>query len=360
MHFTAQQNNSRGIALIIVMIVVVVFAILAGGLAYTMKVETTLARNAGNDTELEWMGRSGFELAKFFLSQQPPGGQQYDALNQRWAGGTGETNDALEGFSLTDNQLGRGKFSVRITDSDRKFNINLAVAAPEVLNQGLILMGVDAAEAPHIVNAVLDWTDRDNDPRVGSTDTESDYYMSLTPPYRAKNGPIDDLTELLHIKGITANMYHGSGGSAMQPGLMMANRFNRRFDQEEPTYPIGFKDLFTTISGRFININTASANTMQLIPDVDGNLAQAIITTRAGPDGAEGNEDDMPFRSVGELANVPGMTPQIGQLFSRYFSTRSSTFEVEVDCQIDAVKRTYYGMLRRNGPQLVLCYMHWR
>ena len=93
---------------------------------------------------------------------------------------------------------------------------------------------------------------------------------------------------------------------------------------------------------------------------MDGNLAQAIITTRAGPDGAEGNEDDMPFRSVGELANVPGMTPQIAQLFSRYFSTRSSTFEVEVECQIDAVRRIYYGMLRRNGPQLVLCYMYWR
>src|SRR5688572_14023530 len=109
MYFRTKHNKSSGIALIIVMIVVVVFAILAGGLAYTMKVETTLARNSSKDTELEWMGRSGFELAKFFLSQQPAGGQPYDALNQRWAGGTGETNDALEGFSLTDNQIGHGK-----------------------------------------------------------------------------------------------------------------------------------------------------------------------------------------------------------------------------------------------------------
>jgi hypothetical protein len=360
MYFATKHNKSSGIALIIVMIVVVVFAILAAGLAYSMKVDTTLARNASKDTELEWMGRSGFELAKFFLTPcGGPSGGQYDALNQRWAGGTGETNDCLEGFSLTDNQLGHGKFSVKITDADRKFNINLAPAVPEVLNQGLILMGVDAAEAPHIVSAIIDWLDRDNDPRVGSTDTESDYYMTQHPPYRAKNGPIDDLTELFHIKGITPNMYYGSGGAAAQPGLVTANRFNRRFG-DEPAYPIGFKDLFTTISGRFININTASANTMQLIPDVDGNLAQAIITTRNGPDGVEGNEDDMPFRTVGELVNVPGMTPQIGQLFSRYFSTRSSTFEVEVECQIDAVRRTYCGMLRRNGNQLVLCYMYWR
>jgi general secretion pathway protein K len=352
-------------ALIIVMIVVVVFAILAGGLAYSMKVETKLARNSSWDTELEWLGRSGIELAKYVLSQSGKGGQQYDALNQIWAGGTGETNDALDGISLTDNHLGHGTFSVKIVDADRKFNINLAAVAPEILNQGLILMGVDAAEAPHIVNAIADWTDRDNDPRVGSTDTESDYYMSLRPPYLAKNGPIDDLTELMMIKGISPAMYYGSGAggggnnAASQQFVRAANRFNRR-GGEEPNYSAGFVDLFTAISGRFININTASSTVMQLIPDVDGNLAQAIITTRAGPDGVEGNEDDMPFRGIGELANVPGMTPQIAQLFSRYFSTRSSTFEVQVDAQIDAVRRTYHAVLRRNGNQLVLLYMYWQ
>jgi general secretion pathway protein K len=358
----AMRPNS-GIALIIVMIMVVVFAALASGLYYSMKVETKLARNSSWDTELEWLGRSGIELAKAFLTPCGPGGGQYDALNQRWAGGTGETNDCLEGLSLTDNQLGHGKFSVEIKDADSKFNINLAPIAPEVVNQALILMGVDGAEAPHIVSAIGDWIDRDDNPRVGGTDTESDYYMSLRPPYRAKNGPIDDLTEMLAIKGVTPAMYYGSrgGGVAQNRGIPISNRFNQRPGAEE-SYPIGFQDLFTTISGRFININTASAEVLQLIPDVDGNLAQAIIETRNGPDHAQGNEDDMPFRSIGELANVPGMTPQIGQMFSRYFSTRSSTFEVKVTCEVDAVTRTYFALLRRGGPggSLVTCYMYWR
>src|SRR5882724_9512504 len=136
------QKEPRGIALIIVMMVVVVFAILAGGLAYSMKVETKLARNSSWDTELEWLGRSVIELAKYVLSQSSKGGQPYDGPNQIWAGGTGETNDALDGISLTDNKLGQGTFSVKLIDADRKFNINLAASAPEVLNQGLILMGV--------------------------------------------------------------------------------------------------------------------------------------------------------------------------------------------------------------------------
>jgi general secretion pathway protein K len=363
MKWRQHKSSEQGIALIIVMVIVVVFAILAGGLAYSMKVETKLARNSSWDTELEWLGRSGVELAKFVLSQSGPGGQQYDALNQKWAGGSGETNDALADISLTDNHLGHGTFSVKIKDCDSKFNINLAVMTPEVVNQACILMGVDAADAPHIVNAIVDWVDRDDATRMGSSDTESDYYASLQPPYRAKNGPIDDLTEMLMIKGITPAMFYGSGGTAamVSRGVPVANRVNSRRG-EEPAYPIGFVDLFTTVSGRFININTASAEVLQLIPDVDGNLANAIIETRNGPDHVQGDEDDMPFRSIGEIQNVPGMTRDIAALFARYFSTRSSTFEVEVETQIDAVKRTYYAMLRRtgNGNQIVTLFMYWR
>ena len=41
---------------------------------------------------------------------------------------------------------------------------------------------------------------------------ESDYYQSLDPPYYAKNGPIDELSELLLIKGIrdAPELYWGS------------------------------------------------------------------------------------------------------------------------------------------------------
>jgi hypothetical protein len=356
----ALSQPRSGIALIMVMIMVVVFAILAGGLSYTMKVETKLARNSNWDTELEWLGRSGIELAKYFLSQSGQGGQQYDALNQKWAGGTGETNEVLANLSLTDNQLGAGRFSVRIQDSDRKFNINMAAAHPEIVMQGLILMGVDAAEGPHIVNAIADWVDRDDQTRMGSSDTESDYYMTLRPAYPAKNGPIDDITELMMIKGITPAMFYGSGsGAALTRGLPISNRFNRARD-EEISYPIGLADLFTSIGAR-LNPNTASVNTLQLIPDVDHNLAQAIIQTRAGPNGLEGDEDDMPFRSIGEMQNVPGMTSQILQIFSRVGATRSSTFEVEVDVEIDAVKRTFYAVLRRTGNnQIVTLFMYWR
>lgn len=355
---TAQ--DCRGIALIMVMIIVVVFGTLAAGFAYSMKVEIQLARNSNRDTELEWMGRSGIELAKYVLAS--PSAMGIDALNQKWAGGIGDTNDPASAVPLDNYPLGAGSISVKITDCDRKFNINnINPGNLEILRQACILIGVDAAETPKIANAILDWVDPDDATQVGTTETESDYYLSLTPPYEAKNCPMDDLSELLLIHYITPPMYYGSrGGEAWLHQRPGSGAQGQRWDM--PSYPIGFVDLFTTIGGRSINLNTASATVLQLIPEVDGTLAQAILSARAGPDGAEGTEDDMPFRNVGDLNNVPGIAqrPEIVQAFSRFFNVRSTAFEVKVEAQIDQVRRTYHTVLVRGaGRDLQQLYLYW-
>src|ERR1035437_581196 len=79
----APRRSERGIALIIVMISIVVLTILAAGFAYSMKVETKLARNANSEAELEWLGRSGVEYARWVLANSlldPT--QPYDSLDQ--------------------------------------------------------------------------------------------------------------------------------------------------------------------------------------------------------------------------------------------------------------------------------------
>ena len=156
------RASERGIALIIVLIVVVVLGLMAGVFATAMKVETTLARNASRDAEFEWLGRSGVELARYVLSQGSGPSSQYDALNQKWAGGPGETNDPLADIPLTDYKLGSGTLSLKIVDLDRKFNIN--VADPPLLRQALQLVGVDAADVSTIVESIVDWRDPQDNP----------------------------------------------------------------------------------------------------------------------------------------------------------------------------------------------------
>jgi len=353
------RTAQGGIALIIVMVTIFVLAVLAGAFAYSMKVETKLARNAQNETELEWIGRSGVELARYILAQQLAiPSEPYDSLNQKWAGGPGgfgSTNSVLADISLENNQLGNGKFSLKIVDQERKYNIN--AADERVLRQALILIGVDAADSSTIIDSILDWRDADDDTHLSGH--ESRDYLSMAKPYTAKNGPIDDLSELLLIHGITPEMYWGANSTNHMPSVFEKHMGSHLAAAALPNYAVGFADFFNTISDGRININTASATALQMIPGIDENTAQGIITTRAGLDGVDGTEDDLPFRSAGELINVPGLNRQVVGQLGRYFNVRSSTFEVQVDAEIDQYKKRFVALLRRNNPRDVqVLYMY--
>jgi general secretion pathway protein K len=70
MRVVPSKRRQQGIALILVLISVVVLGVLAAGFAWSMRVEVKLARNASSERELEWLGRSGVELARYVLGQQ--------------------------------------------------------------------------------------------------------------------------------------------------------------------------------------------------------------------------------------------------------------------------------------------------
>jgi hypothetical protein len=265
-------------------------------------------------------------------------------------------------------ELGNGWFSLKIVDNDSRMNINTAIAMAnnngndDILRQALTLIGVDAAAHQEIISSLIDWWDQNNG--VSNSGAENDYYKTLDPPYFAKNAPIDDLTELLLVKGITPEMYWGSGVSGHQ--LQVLNRDYSRVKHskfEAPTYAIGFVDLFTPLSSGRININTASATVLQLIHEIDENCANAIISGpggRIGPDGMDGTDDDG-FRSVGDLARIPCFAApppaaRAGQPpgpagFDRFFTVRSLVFEVQVDAYVGNYHRKYIAVLRRNGPR---------
>lgn len=354
-------HDRSGIALIIVMVIIVALGILAGGFAYTMKVETKLARNASFDVEFEWAARSGIEHAKYVLGEDMKGpNAAYDGYGEKWAGGPGSTNDPLGELPMTGIEVGRAIMDVKIEDNDRKFNINVANDA--ILRQALILIGVDAAAGGTIVDSILDWRDPDDDTHPSGTETDT--YETFLPPYMAKNGPMDDLTELLLVRGVTPAIYWGSGAAGHVAVLNRSLAQQSNF--EEPVYIVGFKDLFTTLSSRSLNLNTATATTLQLIPFIDQNMAQAIITARGGPDGQDGTEDDMPFRNPMELQRVVGFPPMnqadpaMQQMMS-FFGVRSLVFDVTVNINIAGLKRTYKAILRRNSARdIQVVNMNWQ
>jgi general secretion pathway protein K len=304
-----------------------------------------LAANSNNSSDLEWLGHSGVEYARWILGQQlmiP--NEPYDSLNQVWAGGPGSmasSNTPLADVSLSDVNVGDGRFSIKIIDLERKVNINTADSA--MLQQALTVMGADANDIPTITDSVLDWIDRDDNTHINGA--ESDYYEGMNPSYEAKNGPIDDLSELLLIKGIRDNpeIY-----SSEFSNIQKVDRFGDPIPPHQ--YVAHLVDVFTPLSTGRININTADTTVLQMIPGVDINVAQQIQKIRAGPDGADGTDDDTPFTSVGELASA-GLPQAAAPQLSRFCTVRSSTFEVTVDATIGNSHATYVAILGRNNQR---------
>ena len=348
-------------ALIVVMIAIAVFTALAGALAFSMKVETRLAMNADNEQQLLWLGRSGVEYARWILAQEASlAGQPYDSLNQIWAGGPGamsETNSVLAGISLDDFPIGDGTVSLRIVDLERKANINTANAA--VLQQALTVMGVNADDISVVSDSIQDWRSPATAPRVAGA--ESDYYQSLTPPYYAKNAPIDDLSELLLVKGVTPEMYWG-GGSSNSPAPPQRPRLGLGTAPGEiPSYPFGLVDVFTAVSSGRLNLNTADENALQLIPGVDASIAAAIIQQRAGPDGVDGTEDDTPFQNAAGALQSAGLNPADAGRAGNLLTTRSSTFEVHVTARIGGATREFKAIiLRLTGNDVRVVGFYWK
>jgi general secretion pathway protein K len=336
------RHNSDGIALIVALIAVLVLSALAAGFTLSMKVESRLAFNANSETQLYWLGRSGVEYFRWILAQERC---PYDPLNQIWAGGPGadcETNGSLAGLSLNSYQVGDGTISIKIIDLERKANIN--TATPLEIQQVLTLMGVDANDISVVSDSIQDWIGPDAPPRVAGA--ESDYYQGLNPPYYAKNAPIDDLSELLLVRGITPEMYWGGSSTNHATATFQHKLGLGTAPGQIPNYPFGLVDVFTPISTGRINLNTANANVLQMIPGVDAVTAENIIKLRAGPDGVDGTEDDTPILDAAGAIQSAGGNPSVA---GGLVTTRSSTFEVHVTAQVGTQTREYIAILLRNS-----------
>ena len=363
------------------MLVILTLTVIVAGFTRSMSVEMRLARNSNYDVQLEWAGRAGLEIARYYVTQKQE--KQMDTLRDEWAGGVGASNSAVA-TCLGLQNIDCGEVTIKkitITDAERKWDINLLAdpraPAVDIIHNGLTIVGVtDGEVASTIQDSILDWVDPDDDHRVAGA--ENQYYKEQSPPYYCKNGRIDDLTELLLIKGITPEIYWGSN-STNHPVSAFQMHGNGKFEEgtyarknsfrnsQEPTYPVGMVELFSAMGGK-LNINTADEKALQMIPGMDETLATAIVRQRNGLDGQPGTEDDVPFRSPGDLNSQnfpggPGFGQQAAQQLIRYCGVSSFVFDVQVDTEVNGYPRTFHGIISRGGPnpnQLQTVRFYWK
>ena len=327
-------STKTGVALIMVMVAIFALSVLVGAFAYAMKVETKLAQTANNGETLIWLGRSGVEQAKAILAQV---NCPYEALNQKWAGGTGsecETNGAFTDLPMQGVPLGDGMFSISIKDLERKINLNSATEG--LIRNAVESIGLSQGEAAMVEDGILDWMDPNPNSNVHRANgAKTEYYQSLEPPYAAKNGPIDDMSELLLIRGVTQDNYWGPSSTNHSEAYFQRRNQPRRAGLQQADYSAGLEDVFTTLGG-LVNVNTASREVLLAIPGINETIADQIIQNRG----------EAPFVNVGETINA-GAPPSISQ----YCGVNSRTFEVRVDAEVGGTRKTFYAIVGRAGPK---------
>jgi general secretion pathway protein K len=322
-------SSQSGVALVVVLWVVLVLSLLVSGFAFTMHVETQLASFSRNQLKAEAIARSGVEVARMqlILDQRSAAEAGFDALNQSWA-----TNDFY-----FNHPLGDGILNVKVLDEESKIPINRAT--PEQLSRLLAALEVDLFDADVIVDSILDWIDDNDLHRLNGA--EDEYYQSLSPPYRAKNAPLERIEELLLVRGVTPELFYGTAAT-----------------EETPARP-GLRDLLTTTSSGRVNVNTAPPIVLQALLGLDDVRVQAVLARRDGPDGIPGTGDDQPFRSVEEFFSLLGVVdPQILQRARELVDVNSTTFTVHAVGEVAGVKRTVVATLRRDAGNVQIA--GWR
>lgn len=341
-----RPNSNSGIAIIIVMICVTVLSIMVGAFAYSMRVETTLARNANAEAVFYPLAQSAVDYCKAVLAINCPE-EPFDAKSQFWAGGNTSTcsNELFMAAQRTVD-LGYGQFTWEMVDCESKANINSA--DQPMLDQAMRLQGIDAADSGPLIAEILDWIDRDKNPHLNGV--ESDFYESLDWPYKSKDAYMDDISELRLLRSMTDEIYGLDEDSPPPPPPSLREQLRLGFPEPQARRA-GLKDLFTPISAGLININTASTNVLQLVPFIDENTAQRIDECR----------NTQPFRNVGEGLLCAGLNQQVVGQIQRYFTVRSATFEAKITVQVGAMKRDYTALIRRNNPRdIQVLSFHWK
>ena len=99
--------------------------------------------------------------------------------------------------------------SIKIAISDENSKINLSILANEFVEKTPYYLITQRfflnMELPmDFADVIIDWIDID-DSRFPYGAESSDYYLTLSNPYNAKNNQMDSIDELLLLKGITFN-----------------------------------------------------------------------------------------------------------------------------------------------------------
>jgi general secretion pathway protein K len=208
---SAKHFNQRGIALILVLLMISIIVALTIQLNRSQRSEIYEAANLSDGIRLRYVAQSAFYAGEAILLMDK---NAFDALTEDWA----KTEMlALKSEGLFDN----GSFRLLIEDEGGKIPINRLISGNAYNTQirDLLLrlltgpsFHMAQRQAEELSDAIKDWIDADDE--VTGNGAEGGYYAGLDRPYAVKNASLDCIEELLMVKGVSRELFYGTGETA--------------------------------------------------------------------------------------------------------------------------------------------------
>lgn len=316
----SRRRGNRGMALLLVLVVVALLTSLLADLAFSTLVDMRLTETFRDSTRAYYLAKGGVTAGRMLLQSDT---NNYDALNEFWSKGI--TNyPVADGYSIT----------IQIQDQDGKLAINSMVTGdnPQTVMidrfyRFLLAMELgDEADPAELTAALIDWLDtgeasyteiHTDGLSIPTAGAEELYYQSLPEPYGCKNGPLETLEELSLVKGFTPEIV-----KQISPHLAV-NKMEA------------------------VNVNTASAEVlMSLNLEISREMANNIIDYR----------QTEPINDFRQLEDV--LAPQfyivlktlanLGQL-----STTSRGYRIESSAQVNDGSRRLVAEVDKQGNKLL-------
>jgi general secretion pathway protein K len=329
---SARTDGRGGSALVAALWVIVILSMLVGSFLFNAHVEARITSYYKKRTKADYLARSGIEVATMLMHKSAGDMKEPEAgEDDRWYEPAKRLSDGLAVSGLKD-QLGEGTIELDIVPEPARRNVNLLTE--QDWERILDLAGLPEEMWPEMIDPFFDWTDADDTPRYDGAETE-DYYATLEPPYRAKNGPLDTVGELLLIKGFGRVILEGGTASAGYEG-------------ETPLQVRGIEDLLTTYGDGKVNINAASERVLMTLPGVNSNMAATIITEREGWVNSLGKRENASFGGWDDVVSrVAGIDPAVKD----FITTDSQIFRVTSVGEVGGVRRKVWCILEHSKKE---------
>jgi general secretion pathway protein K len=248
----ARAAREEGVVLVLVLLILALISVMVLSWAQEWRTELKLASNFGKAHQCQRLAEAGiyYALGKMVVAKR------------------------------AELQLQANASQVKIADEGGKINLNLA--SEDLLRNFFNVLGLTELQIRTMVDSILDWRTRGDYPRPYGA--KSAYYLSLNPPYVAKDAKFETAEELAWVHGFEAS----------------------------PWIPRLSQWLTVQTISPSINLNTAPLEVL-LAVGLPQDAAESLLAAR----------QTVPFRSLQEI-------PQLGAnpLLTRYqqLSFRSSPF----------------------------------